>query len=116
MSGSRRRAVARVISRDPAAVRLPEQVEIVRGDLAGPPASVLDGISKVFRYPDRGGVGGFLDDARAAGVEHLVLLSANVVTVPGGSDLRWSGCTRRPSGQCSIPGWPGRRTSADFSR
>ncbi|MEV0082068.1 NAD(P)H-binding protein [Saccharopolyspora sp. NPDC050642] len=76
----------RVISRDPAATRLPEQIEVVRGDLAEPPESVLDGVSAVFLYADRGGVGGFLDAARTAGVEHVVLLSANVVTTPGAPD------------------------------
>ncbi|KAB2362820.1 NAD(P)H-binding protein, partial [Actinomadura montaniterrae] len=64
--------------RDPAAARLPGGVEAVRADLADPGTlgPALDGVRRVFLYAERQGLGGFTERARAAGVEHIVLLSA----------------------------------------
>ncbi|MFI1178168.1 NAD(P)H-binding protein [Streptomyces sp. NPDC020799] len=52
--------------------------EAVRLDLSesGTFAGALDGVRKVFLYAEPTGIGAFLDAARAAGVEHIVLLSS----------------------------------------
>jgi uncharacterized protein YbjT (DUF2867 family) len=68
----------RAAGRDPAAARLPGGVEAVRADLAEPGTlgPALDGVRRVFLYAERQGLGGFTERARAAGAEHIVLLSA----------------------------------------
>ncbi|WP_433136485.1 NAD(P)H-binding protein [Actinomadura nitritigenes] len=68
----------RAAGRDPAAARLPGGVEAVRADLADPGTlgPALDGVARVFLYAERQGLDGFAARARAAGVEHVVLLSA----------------------------------------
>ncbi|MFI1800864.1 NAD(P)H-binding protein [Streptomyces sp. NPDC020379] len=60
-----------------AAGRQPEG-DAVRLDLAEPGTfkAALDGVRKVFLYAEPSGIGAFLDAARAAGVEHIVLLSS----------------------------------------
>lgn len=57
---------------------LPVGVETVALDVADPhdAASVLRGIRAIFLYPVRGDVSRFLDAARDAGVEYVVLLSS----------------------------------------
>lgn len=64
--------------RDPHAVHLPAEVEVVLADLARPDTlgPALAGVEKVFLYAEQSGLDGFAERARAAGVEHVVLLSA----------------------------------------
>jgi uncharacterized protein YbjT (DUF2867 family) len=56
----------------------PEGVEPVELDLTDPRGAdaALDGVETVFLYPVRGPVDGFLDAARKADVQHVVLLSS----------------------------------------
>lgn len=64
-------------SRNPSSV--PEGVEPVELDLTAPrgAAEALSGVETVFLYPVRGGsVAAFLDAARKADVQHVVLLSS----------------------------------------
>lgn len=63
-------------SRHPAAP--PAGVEAVELDLTDPgnAAAALSGVETVFLYPVRGPVDGFLDAARKADVQHVVLLSS----------------------------------------
>ena len=63
----------RAASKDPAATHLPAGVDVVAADS---PALALDGIDRVFLYADPQGLDAFLAQARAAGVRHVVLLSA----------------------------------------
>lgn len=74
----------RVGSRSPAGVEPFPGAETVEVDLARPgtlPAA-LRGVSKAFVYADPAGLGPFVDAAAAAGLEHVVLLSAGVVALP----------------------------------
>jgi uncharacterized protein YbjT (DUF2867 family) len=68
----------RVSGRDPDRLRLPDGVEALHADLARPETlpAALDGIRKVFLYTIPAGIAGFVDAARAAGVEHIVLLGS----------------------------------------
>ncbi|MDF3293909.1 NAD(P)H-binding protein [Streptomyces silvisoli] len=68
----------RAAGRKPQEARLPEGVPAVRLDLSDPTTfeAALDGVRKVFLYAEPAGIGAFLDAARAAGVEHIVLLSS----------------------------------------
>lgn len=68
----------RAAGRVPEAVRPPAGVEVVGADLARPDTlgPALAGITEVFLYAERGGLDGFLEQATAAGVRHIVLLSA----------------------------------------
>ena len=76
-------AQVRGTARDPAAPGLPPGLDVVGLDLADPEpdpartARALDGVEAVFLYPVRGGgIAGFLEAARAAGVRYVVLLSS----------------------------------------
>ncbi|WP_232660890.1 NAD(P)H-binding protein [Pseudonocardia sp. TRM90224] len=75
----------RIASREPASVRAPDGVEVVQAALddAATLAPALDGVDKVFLYADRSGGGAFVDAARAAGVEQVVLLSSSAALDPG---------------------------------
>ncbi|MEV0237912.1 NAD(P)H-binding protein [Nonomuraea sp. NPDC050786] len=67
-------AEVRAASRDPAASALPAVLcDLADPDSAGP---ALAGVTKVFLYAEPRGVDGFVERAVAAGVEHVVLLSA----------------------------------------
>jgi uncharacterized protein YbjT (DUF2867 family) len=68
-------------SRTPGTGELPDAVEMVRLDLDEPAtlAAALDGVKKVFLYAKPESVGEFVSAARAAGVEHVVLLSSAAV-------------------------------------
>jgi uncharacterized protein YbjT (DUF2867 family) len=77
-------------SRAPRTGGLPDAVEMVRLDL-GEPATLppaLDGIKKVFLYADPAGITEFVSAARAAGVEHIVLLSSASVVEPATRNSR----------------------------
>lgn len=66
----------RALTRTPERAGLPEQVELVAGDLtAPPPAGLFDGVDSAFVFPVAE-VAGFAKAAAAAGVAHLVLLSS----------------------------------------
>jgi uncharacterized protein YbjT (DUF2867 family) len=76
-------AAVRGTARDASAPGLPPGLDVVELDLAEPEpdpartARALDGVEAVFLYPVRGGgIAGFLEAARAAGVGHVVLLSS----------------------------------------
>lgn len=73
----------RAISRSPQRAGLPEDVEVLRADLADPATlrAALDGVDKVFVFPTApDGTRALTAAAAQAGVRHLVLLSS---TVPG---------------------------------
>lgn len=71
----------RATSRSPESADLPAGVELVRADLTDPATlpTALAGVRKVFLYAQPDGVGAFVDAAKAAGVEHVVLLSSSSV-------------------------------------
>ncbi|WP_033216081.1 NAD(P)H-binding protein [Kitasatospora phosalacinea] len=46
-------------------------------------AAALEGVRQVFLYPEPAGIDAFTAAARAAGVEHVVLLSSSSVLAPG---------------------------------
>ncbi len=71
-------------SRTPRAGALPDTVEMVRLDLDEPETlpAALDGVTKVFLYANPDRVAEFVDAARRAGVEHVVLLSSASVVEP----------------------------------
>jgi uncharacterized protein YbjT (DUF2867 family) len=68
----------RAAGRAPDEARLPAEVDVVGADLARPHTlgPALAGVTKVFLYVEPSGLDGLLDQARAAGVVHIVLLSA----------------------------------------
>ncbi|WP_329521782.1 NAD(P)H-binding protein [Spirillospora sp. NBC_01491] len=77
----------RAAGREPAAARLPAGVDVMEADLARPETlgAALAGATKVFVYAEPTGLDGFVAEARAAGVEHIVLLSA-LGAEPGAAD------------------------------
>jgi uncharacterized protein YbjT (DUF2867 family) len=74
----------RASSRDPRSGELPEGVEVVRADLTDPASlpQALAGVRKVFLYAQPEFAEEFASAARAAGVEHVVLLSSSSVLFP----------------------------------
>lgn len=62
----------------------PPGVEAVRGDLTVPSTfpALLDGARKLFTYASAEHAPAFAESAKAAGVEHAVLLSSNSVLFP----------------------------------
>jgi uncharacterized protein YbjT (DUF2867 family) len=68
----------RATTRDLSAAGLPADVETVELDVADPhnAAAALRGVESVFLYAVRGEITPFLDAARDAGVEYVVLLSS----------------------------------------
>ncbi|GAA0589206.1 NAD(P)H-binding protein [Streptomyces crystallinus] len=74
----------RASARDPRKADLPAEVPVVAADLTRPrtlPAA-LDGVRKVFVYATATGMADFAAAARAAGVEHVVVLSSGSVLLP----------------------------------
>jgi uncharacterized protein YbjT (DUF2867 family) len=66
----------RALTRKPEAAALPDNVEVVAGDLTdGVPGTLFDGVDSVFVFPVAD-LYGFVKTAVAAGVGHLVLLSS----------------------------------------
>ncbi|MGP9016777.1 NAD(P)H-binding protein [Streptomyces sp. BR1] len=74
----------RASARNPASADLPPGVPVVAADLTRPEtlAAALDGVRQVFLYVTSRGMADFADAARAAGVEHVVLLSSGSVLLP----------------------------------
>ncbi|MFJ7215978.1 NAD(P)H-binding protein [Amycolatopsis sp. NPDC098790] len=70
--------------RDPAAARLPDGVPVVAADLGAPETlrAALAGVRRVFLYATAEGTAAFAEAARAADVEHVVLLSSGSVLLP----------------------------------
>ena len=77
-------ATVRASSRNPVDGELPDGVEAVRADLTDPESlpGALDGVRKVFLYARPEAAPAFAEAARAAGVEHVVLLSSASVLDP----------------------------------
>lgn len=74
----------RVITRNPRTGALPDEVEVQPGDLTRPetlPAALSD-VDRAFLFPVFGALDGFLDAARQADLQHVVLLSSSAVTYP----------------------------------
>lgn len=71
-------AAVRAVSRDPGQANLPAGVEVIAGNYATGelPGDAFDGVERAFLFPADGGVGGFVQAARAAGVRHLVAMSS----------------------------------------
>ncbi|MEU5433645.1 NAD(P)H-binding protein [Streptomyces sp. NPDC020719] len=74
----------RASARNPASADLPPGVPVVAADLTRPETltAALDGVRQVFLYVTSAGMADFADAARAAGVEHVVLLSSGSVLLP----------------------------------
>ncbi|WP_431926712.1 NAD(P)H-binding protein [Nonomuraea jabiensis] len=75
----------RVTSRDPEKGGLPASAEVVAADLELPETlpAALEGATKVFVYAKPDGVAGFVEAARSAGVQQVVLLSSAAVVIKG---------------------------------
>lgn len=89
-------AAVRVMTRDPARVAGPGAAEVVRGDYGDPRslARAVQGVRAAFLVTNRVGSDDdarFVEAARAAGVRHVVKLSAAAVADPLAQDLitRW---------------------------
>jgi uncharacterized protein YbjT (DUF2867 family) len=70
--------------RDLASADLPSEVSVVAADLTKPDTlkAALDGVRKVFLYAPTGGAEGFIEAARDADLERVVLLSSGSVLLP----------------------------------
>jgi uncharacterized protein YbjT (DUF2867 family) len=78
----------RASSRDPQTAGLPESVDVRAADLADPASfkEALDGVEKVFLFPNPAGIGGFIEIAKTAGVRHIVALSSLAASDKYGTD------------------------------
>ncbi len=76
---------ARASSTNPADLSPPAGVAAVPCDLTDPATfdTALKGVDSVFLYAEAAHAGTFAERARAAGVEHIVLLSSSSVLAPG---------------------------------
>jgi uncharacterized protein YbjT (DUF2867 family) len=74
----------RVITRNPSDRSFPDQVEVVPGDLTRPETlpAALSGVDRAFLFPVYNGLDGFLEAARRADLQHVVLLSSAAVEFP----------------------------------
>ncbi|MFE3454261.1 NAD(P)H-binding protein [Nonomuraea sp. NPDC059194] len=72
----------RVVTRDPSDRSFPDQVEVVPGDLTRPDTlpAALSGVDRAFLFPVHNAVDGFLEAARQADLQHVVLLSSAAIT------------------------------------
>ncbi|WP_318210711.1 NAD(P)H-binding protein [Streptomyces sp. SJL17-1] len=79
---------AKAASKNPADLSPPPGVETVRCDLTDPATfdTALTGVDSVFLYAEAGRAEAFADRARAAGVEHVVLLSSSSVLAPDAAE------------------------------
>jgi uncharacterized protein YbjT (DUF2867 family) len=71
-------AQVRATSRNPQTAGLPASVDVRAADLADPASfkDALDGVEKVFLFPNPAGIEGLLEVAKAANVQHIVVLSS----------------------------------------
>ncbi|MFI9639166.1 NAD(P)H-binding protein [Micromonospora sp. NPDC051925] len=71
-------ADVRATSRNPESLDLPAEVDVRRADLTDPKTfeQALQGVEKIFLYNQPAGIDGVMAAAKAAGVEHAVLLSS----------------------------------------
>jgi uncharacterized protein YbjT (DUF2867 family) len=78
----------RASSRNPQTAGLPESVDVRAADLADPAGftAALDGVEKVFLFPNPAGIEGFLEVAKTAGVRHIVALSSLAAADKYGAD------------------------------
>lgn len=83
-----RGAPVRAASAAPEKLELPAGVEAVKLDLKDPATfpAALTGVTSVFLYAEPSHIDAFLQQAEAAGVQHLVLLSSSSVLAPGAAD------------------------------
>ncbi|MFE5587882.1 NAD(P)H-binding protein [Kitasatospora sp. NPDC056531] len=74
----------RAASAEPAELAVPAGVATAELVLDRPETftAALDGVRQVFLYPNPEGIGAFTEAARAAGVEHVVLMSSSSVNAP----------------------------------
>ncbi|MFB6838217.1 NAD(P)H-binding protein [Streptomyces sp. NPDC056361] len=79
---------AKAASKHPEDLSPPGGAETVRCDLADPATfdAALAGVDSVFLYADATHAEAFADRARAAGVEHVVLLSSSSVLAPDAAE------------------------------
>ncbi|MFJ3879199.1 NAD(P)H-binding protein [Streptomyces sp. NPDC090077] len=75
----------RAASASPDLLTVPDGVESSELvlDRPGTFAAALDGVRRVFLYPEPAGIHELIEAAGAAGVEHVVLLSSSSVLAPG---------------------------------
>ncbi|GGT19691.1 nucleotide-diphosphate-sugar epimerase [Streptomyces tanashiensis] len=75
-------------SKNPVDLSPPPGVDTVRCDLGDPATfdAALRGVDSVFLYAEAAHVGTFADRARAAGVEHIALLSSSSVLAPDAAE------------------------------
>jgi uncharacterized protein YbjT (DUF2867 family) len=68
----------RATSRNPQTLDVPAEVDVCAADLDAPDTFVaaLDGVDKVFLFPSPAGARGFVEAAKTAGVQHIVVLSS----------------------------------------
>lgn len=81
-------AAVRAASGSPEKLSVPAGVDAVKCALDDPAAfrAALDSVTSVFLYAEASQTGAFLDEAGAAGVEHIVLLSSSSVLDPDAAD------------------------------
>ncbi|WP_137988709.1 NAD(P)H-binding protein [Streptomyces vilmorinianum] len=79
---------ARAASKDPTDLSPPGGIDTVRCDLADPAdfEAALDGVDSVFLYAEPSHIDAFVAQARAAGVQHVVLLSSSSVLAPDAAE------------------------------
>jgi len=72
----------RILTRNPPERSFPDDAEVVPGDFSRPEtlAPALSGVERAFLFPASTGVDTFLEAARKAGLQHVVLLSSSTVT------------------------------------
>ncbi|MFF3452754.1 NAD(P)H-binding protein [Streptomyces sp. NPDC002730] len=78
----------RAASGSPEKLSLPAGVKAVKCALDDPATfpAALESVTSVFLYAEPAQIGTFLEEAAAAGVEHIVLLSSSSVLDPGAAD------------------------------
>jgi len=77
-------AMVRVTTRNPDTVSFPPCVEVFRADLNRPETfgPALQGVERAFLYADLEDPPTLVDQVRASGVQHVVLLSSSATTYP----------------------------------
>ncbi|MEV0054128.1 NAD(P)H-binding protein [Saccharopolyspora shandongensis] len=79
----------RALTRRPETAGLPGDVEVLRGDLADADAlaTALAGVDGVFLFPVPEGIEAFVEQAKAAGVRRVVVLSSKAVEFADGNAI-----------------------------